>query len=101
MMQLKRKTKLGNLKWTSSTVVNLLKNERYCGDVLSRKTFAPNYLDHKSKKNRHDRNQYRQQDHHEAIVHRDIYNAAQKMLTVTRYAILKLQCLEEKGLIPI
>lgn len=86
MMQLNRKTKLGNLKWTSSTVVNLLKNERYCGDVLSRKTFTPNYLDHKSKKNRHDRNQYRQQDHHEAIVHRDIYNAAQKMLTVTRYA---------------
>lgn len=86
MMQLKRKTKLGNLKWTSATIVNLLKNERYCGDVLSRKTFTPNYLDHKSRKNRHDRNQYRQQDHHEAIVCRDIYNAAQKMLTATRYA---------------
>ena len=86
MMQLARPTKLGNLKWTTSTVVNLLKNERYCGDVLSRKTFTPNYLDHKSKKNRHDRNQYRQMDHHEAIVQREIYNAAQKMLTATRYA---------------
>lgn len=86
LMQLKRRTKPGNLKWTSHTVVNLLKNERYCGDVLSRKTFTPNYLDHKSKKNRHDRNQYRQMDHHEAIVPRDIYNAAQKMLTATRYA---------------
>ena len=63
-----------------------MRNERYCGDVLSRKTFTPNYLDHKSKKNRHDRNQYRQTDHHEAIVDRDIYNAAQKMLTVTKYA---------------
>ena len=86
MMQLARPTKLGNYKWTVSTVVNLLKNERYCGDVLSRKTFTPNYLDHKSKKNRHDRNQYRQIDHHEAIVQREIYNAAQKMLTATRYA---------------
>lgn len=86
MMQLARPTKLGNYKWTVSTVVNLLKNERYCGDVLSRKTFTPNYLDHKSKKNRHDRNQYRQVDHHEAIVQREIYNAAQKMLTATRYA---------------
>lgn len=86
MMQLARPTKLGNYKWTVSTVVNLLKNERYCGDVLSRKTFTPNYLDHKSKKNRHDRNQYRQMDHHEAIVQREIYNAAQKMLTATRYA---------------
>lgn len=86
MMQLSRPTKTGNLKWTTSTVVNLLKNERYCGDVLSRKTFTPNYLDHKSKKNRHDRNQYRQTDHHEAIVERGIYNAAQKMLAATRYA---------------
>lgn len=86
MMQLSRPTKTGNLKWTTSTVINLLKNERYCGDVLSRKTFTPNYLDHKSKKNRHDRNQYRQMDHHEAIVGRDIYNAAQKMLAATRYA---------------
>lgn len=86
LMQLKRKTKLGNTKWSSGTVGSLLRNERYCGDVLSRKTFTPNYLDHKSKKNRHDRNQYRQTDHHEAIVDRDIYNAAQKMLTVTKYA---------------
>ena len=86
MMQLARPTKSGNYKWTVSTVVNLLKNEKYCGDVLSRKTFTPNYLDHKSKKKRHDRNQYRQMDHHEAIVQREIYNAAQKMLTATRYA---------------
>lgn len=86
MMQLARPAKPGNYKWTVSTVVNLLKNERYCGDVLSRKTFTPNYLDHKSKKNRHDRNQYRQMDHHEAIVQREIYNAAQKMLAATRYA---------------
>lgn len=77
LMQLKRKTKLGNTKWSSGTVGSLLRNERYCGDVLSRKTFTPNYLDHKSKKNRHDRNQYRQTNHHEAIVDRDIYNAAQ------------------------
>lgn len=51
LMQLKRKTKLGNTKWSSGTVGSLLRNERYCGDVLSRKTFTPNYLDHKSKKN--------------------------------------------------
>jgi site-specific DNA recombinase len=86
LTQLKRKTKPGNTKWSSSSIVSLLRNERYCGDVLSRKTFTPNYLDHKAKKNRHDRNQYRQSDHHEAIIDRDIYNAAQKMLTAARYA---------------
>ena len=47
LMQLKRKTKLGNTKWSSGTIVSLLRNERYCGDILSRKTFTPNYLDNK------------------------------------------------------
>lgn len=59
-------------------------SKRYMLPIKS--TFTPNYLDHKAKKNRHDRNQYRQSDHHEAIVDRDIYNAAQKMLTAARYA---------------
>mgnify|MGYP002232829582 FL=1 len=45
LTQLKRKTKPGNTKWSSSSIVSLLRNERYCGDVLSRKTFTPNYLD--------------------------------------------------------
>lgn len=36
-MDLGRKTKLGNTKWTGSTVVNVLRNERHCGDVLQEK----------------------------------------------------------------
>lgn len=79
LMDLGRKTKLGNTRWTGSAVVNILRNERHCGDVLSRKTFTPNYLDHKSKKNNHDRNQYRQADHHEAIVDNIYINFVFKM----------------------
>ena len=97
LMDLGRKTKLGNTKWTGSTVVNVLRNERHCGDVLSRKTFTPNYLDHKSKKNNHDRNQYRQTDHHEAIVSREIYNAAQKMLDAGKYMKIYLGESSEKN----
>jgi DNA invertase Pin-like site-specific DNA recombinase len=85
LMDLGRKTKLGNTKWSGSSVVSVIRNERHCGDVLSRKTFTPNYLDHKSKKNNHDRNQYRQADHHEAIVSREIYDAAQKLLAAGKY----------------
>ena len=83
--ELGRKTKLGRTKWTSSSVVAVLKNERHCGDVLSRKTYTPNYLDHKVKKNRHDRNQYKQSNHHEGIVSHEIFDAAQKLLAVHRY----------------
>lgn len=109
LMDLGRKTKLGNTKWTGSTVVNVLRNERHCGDVLSRKTFTPNYLDHKSKKNNHDRNQYRQTDHHEAIVSREVYNAAQKMLDAGKYVkngfpLPTLQVVDQgalKGFVPV
>ena len=85
LTDLKRETKRGNTKWTSSGVVNILQNERYCGDVLSRKTYTPNYLDHKAKKNRKDRNQYKQIDHHDAIVSHEIFDATQKLLAVYKY----------------
>lgn len=109
LMDLGRKTKKGRTKWTGSSVVSILRNERHCGDVLSRKTFTPNYLDHKSKKNRHDRNQYRQTDHHEAIVTRTVFNAAQKLLDAgalgkSSYPLPTLQVVDDgvlKGFVPI
>ena len=59
--------------------------ERHCGDVLARKTFTPNFLTHKSKKNNNDRTQYRQRDHHEAIVSREVYNAANHLRASRSY----------------
>ena len=80
LMALGRKTKPGNTKWSPNTVVGVLKNERHCGDVLSRKTWTPNFLNHKSVKNRGDHTQYRKRNRHEGIVSRDDYIAVQKML---------------------
>lgn len=56
LMNLGRRTKRGNKTWSSSTVLTTLRNERHCGDVLARKTWTPNYLDHKSAKNLGNRN---------------------------------------------
>lgn len=75
LTQLKRKTKKGRTTWSASSVRIVLLNERHCGDVLSRKTFTPDYLTHKSKKNNNERNQYEQRDHHEAIVSREVFQA--------------------------
>lgn len=74
-----------NTSWTGKSVVTLMRNERYCGDVLSRKTYTPNFKDHKSKKNRGKKNKYYQPDHHEAIVPRRVWNAAQRILNSRRY----------------
>ena len=83
--ELGRKTKKGNTKWSPSTVLNVLQNERHCGDVLARKTWTPNYLNHKSKKNNKDRTQYRQRDHHEAIISREDFIAVQHLISNAKY----------------
>lgn len=89
---LKRRTKKGNTTWSPGTILSVLQNERHCGDVLARKTFTPNYLDHKSKRNKQDRNQYRKKDHHEPIVSRDDFIAVQKLIGNAKYG--------NKGLLP-
>ena len=85
LTDLERLTKKGNMYWSSGSVLQILSNERYCGDVLARKTFTPNYLTHKSKKNNHERNQYRQKGHHAAIISREDFFAVQKLIRNAKY----------------
>lgn len=85
LTNLGRRTKLNNTVWSAGSVLQQLQNERHCGDVLARKTWTPNYLDHKSKKNRQDRNQYRQKNHHEPIVSRDDFIAVQRLISNAKY----------------
>ena len=82
---LERKSYLGNVKWTANGVVQILRNERHCGDVLTRKTYTPDYHDHKSKKNYGKRPQSRYFNHHEAIVSRDDFIAVQHLLDNARF----------------
>ena len=74
-----------NTHWTASAVAIVLRNERYCGDVLARKTWTPDFHDHKSKRNNGKKNKYYQPGHHEAIVTRAQWNAAQRILNSRRY----------------
>ncbi len=74
-----------NTQWSEYGVVSVLRNERYCGDVLARKTWTPNFHDHKSKKNNGKKNKYYQPGHHDAIVTRAQWNAAQRILNSRRF----------------
>lgn len=85
LTELGRKTYLGNVKWTSNSIVQVLRNERHCGDVLTRKTFTPNYLNHKARKNWGDRPQSLYRNHHEGIVSRDDFIAVQHLLNNSKY----------------
>jgi DNA invertase Pin-like site-specific DNA recombinase len=85
LILLDRKSYLGNVKWTSSAIIQILRNERHCGDVLTRKTFTPNFRDHKSRRNRGEKPQSRYLNHHEPIISRDDFIAVQQMLDNARY----------------
>lgn len=92
LAKLGRRTKKGNTTWSPGSILQILQNERYCGDVLARKTWTPSYLNHKAKKNKQDRNQYRKRDHHEAIISRDDFIAIQRLISNARYG--------NKGILP-
>lgn len=85
LTNLGRKSKKGNTVWSPKSILQVLQNERHCGDVLARKTWTPNYLDHKPKKNKLHRNQYRKKDNHEAIISRDDFIAVQRLISNAKY----------------
>lgn len=85
LTQLGKKTYLGNIKWTATGITQTLKNERYCGDVFTRKTYTPDVISHRSVKNRGERPRSRYYDEHEAIVSRDDFIAVQHMLSNSKY----------------
>lgn len=85
LTELARPTKKGNTVWSSRSVLSVLQNERHCGAVLARKTYTPNYLDHRARKNRGERNQYRYSDDHEAIISPTDFVAVQRKISNAKY----------------
>jgi len=82
---LERRSYLGNIKWTANSIVQILRNERHCGDVLTRKTFTPDYRTHLSRRNRGERPQTRYFGRHPSIVSKDDFIAVQRLLDNAKY----------------
>ena len=92
LTKLGRKTKKGNTTWNAGSILEILRNERHCGEVLTRKTYTPSYLDHKSKINRGDRPQHRWKGNHEPIISKDDFIAVQHLINNAKYG--------NKGILP-
>ncbi len=67
----------GRSVWNLDTLRNLLTNEKYCGDVLLQKTFIQDCISKKVIKNTGQLPMYLVQNHHEGIVDRKTFDAAQ------------------------
>ena len=101
-------TKTGGAAWNSSSVGYILTNERYCGSVLTWKTFTADLYEHKHKKNNQDRDQYLYKDRHDAIISVEKFEAAQVLLENRKHHIRGglpvMHVIDEgifKGFIPI
>ena len=70
----------GEPKWARSAIYSILTNEKYCGDVLLQKTYIDDCINKKVKKNTGQLPMYLVQNHHEGIISRETFDAAQAEL---------------------
>ena len=70
----------GKTEWQSSTVRNILTNEKYKGDALLQKTFTIDYLSKKMKTNTGEIPQYYIEGNHEAIISPEEFDLVQAEL---------------------
>ena len=68
---------IGKQEWTIKNLLSILTNEKYCGDALLQKTFIQDCISKKVIQNNGQLPKYLVQDHHEGIVSRDVFYAAQ------------------------
>ncbi len=79
------KTKNGHAKWPASTVINIIKNEKYKGDLLLGKTFTVDPISKRRLENFGEQDQYYIKDHHEPIVSEEVFTKAQEILARRGY----------------
>ena len=67
-------------EWTGTTILRVLRNEKYVGDLCQKKTYTPDYLSHAKKYNRNNEEMVYLKDHHEPIIDRETWNSTQSEL---------------------
>ena len=78
LMNQKRITATGKSEWSKGEIQRILKNEKYVGDALLKKTFTVDCITHKVVKNNGERPMYLITDHHTPIIDRDTFNRVQQ-----------------------
>ena len=73
-------TYTGNTQWNSSHIIKILKNEKYVGDLVQKKTYTPDYLTHEKKYNHGEQPLIVIHNHHEPIIDRNLWDTVQQQL---------------------
>lgn len=70
-------TPAGGATWYASTVAGMLRNEKYCGDLLMQKYYVADFLTHRVVENTGQLPRYLVRDAHEPIVPRAVFEQVQ------------------------
>lgn len=80
LMSSGHRTKYGNSEWYDTTVLGIIKNEKYKGDVLQGKTFTVDPISKRRLDNYGEEDQYYIKSHHEPIISDEVFEKAQTIL---------------------
>lgn len=73
-----KRTIRGN-PWVTSSVMGIITNEKYMGDLLQGKTFTLDPISKRRLNNNGEEDRYYIKDHHEAIISREVFEKAQEI----------------------
>ncbi len=74
----------GGTDWNGASVLNVLSNEKRCGDVNAQKTYTFDCIDHIVRKNERNVPQYYARDQHPAIITREAFYLGLKIKEANR-----------------
>ncbi len=69
-------------EWQNTVILRVIRNEKYCGDLVQKKTYTPDFLSHEKKYNRGQEEFVIIKDHHEPIISRELFDKANRILDV-------------------
>ncbi len=67
-------------EWQNTVILRVIRNEKYCGDLVQKKTYTPDFLSHEKKYNRGQEEFVILKDHHEPIISRALFDQANRIL---------------------
>ena len=67
-------------EWQNTVILRVIRNEKYCGDLVQKKTFTPDFLSHEKKVNLGQEEFVIIKDHHEPIISRELFDKANRIL---------------------
>lgn len=67
-------------EWDNTVILRIIRNEKYCGDLVQKKTITPDYLTHEKKYNHGEEDFVIIKNHHEPIISREMFDKANRIL---------------------